>query len=207
VFCHGKLLGFHAYRQIAAGAGGGDARKESVWRPNVRTHVARIGEYLRWHGALSVDYMLPPADAMPFYVDCNPRLVEPMSAYLAGVDLVGLLLQVSLGESPPAAADSRAGVRTHLALQALMGCALRGGTRRDIVRECVHLLARRGAYADSVEELTPARLDWVSVVPLAMTAILLSVSPSLAKRLATGGWGAHLLDAHSIRLIEDEHFA
>jgi hypothetical protein len=207
VFCHGKLLGFHAYRQIAAGAGGGDARKESVRRPNVRTHVARIGEYLRWHGALSVDYMLPPADAMPFYVDCNPRLVEPMSAYLAGVDLVGLLLQVSLGESPSAAADGRAGVRTHLALQALMGCALRGGTRRDIVRECVQLLARRGVYADSVEELTPARLDWVSVVPLAMTAILLSVSPSLAKRLATGGWGAHLLDAHSIRLIEDEHFA
>jgi hypothetical protein len=169
--------------------------------------VARIGEHLRWHGALSVDYLLPPADAMPFYVDCNPRLVEPMSAYLAGVDLVGLLLQVSLGESPPAAADGRAGVRTHLALQALLGCALRGGTRRDIFRECIHLLSGRGAYADSVEELTPLRLDWVSAVPLVMTAILLGLSPALAKRLATGGWGAHLLDAQSIRLIEDEGFA
>jgi predicted ATP-grasp superfamily ATP-dependent carboligase len=207
VFCRGKLLGFHAYRQIAAGAGGGDARKESVRRPNVRAHVARIGEHLCWHGALSVDYMLPPAEAMPFYVDCNPRLVEPMSAHLAGVDLIDLLLQVSVGESPPAVADSRAGVRTHLALQALFGCALRGGTRRDIFRECAQLLARRGVYADSVEELTPVRLDWMSAVPLAMAVILLGVSPSLAKRLATGGWGAHLLDAHSIRLIEDEHFA
>jgi hypothetical protein len=200
-------VGFHVYRQIAAGAGGGDARKESVRRPNVRAHVARIGAYLRWHGALSVDYILPPADAMPFYVDCNPRLVEPMSAYLAGVDLVELLLQVSMGESPPAAADGGAGTRTHLAVQALLGCALRGGTRRDIFRECACLLSSRGAYAGSIEELTPLRLDWISVVPLAMTAILLVVSPSLAKRLAAGGWGAHLLDAHSIRLIEDDHFA
>jgi predicted ATP-grasp superfamily ATP-dependent carboligase len=206
VFCRGKLLGFHAYRQIAAGAGGGDARKESVLRPNVRAHVARIGEHLRWHGALSVDYMLP-AEAMPFYIDCNPRLVEPMSAHLAGVDLIELLLQVSVGESPPAVADSRAGVRTHLALQALFGCALRGGTRRDVFRECAQLLARRGVYADSAEELTPVRLDWMSAVPVAMAVILLGASPSLAKRLATGGWGAHLLDAHSIRLIEDEHFA
>jgi predicted ATP-grasp superfamily ATP-dependent carboligase len=207
VFCRGGLLGFHAFRQIAAGAGGGEAIKQSVGRPQVRTHLATIGQKLAWHGALSVDYVARDDSATPLLIDCNPRLVEPMSAYLAGVDLVGLLLQVSLGESPPAAADSRAGVRTHLALQALMGCALRGGTRRDILRECVHLLARRGVYADSVEELTPARLDWISAVPLAMTAILLSVSPSLAKRLATGGWGAHLLDAHSIRLIEDEHFA
>ena len=33
VFCRGKLLGFHAYRQIAAGAGGGEAIKQSVSRP------------------------------------------------------------------------------------------------------------------------------------------------------------------------------
>jgi predicted ATP-grasp superfamily ATP-dependent carboligase len=206
VFCRGKMLGFHAYRQIAAGAGGGDARKESVRRPDVRDHVAMIGERLGWHGALSVDYILSSAPVMPFYIDCNPRLVEPMSAYLAGLDLVQLLLQVSLGETPSAAVDSRAGVLTHLAMQALLGCALRGGTRRDILRECAQLLTRRGAYADSVEELTPVRLDWMSAVPLAMTAIFLSVAPSLAKPLAKGGWGAHLLDVHSIRLIDDEDF-
>jgi predicted ATP-grasp superfamily ATP-dependent carboligase len=206
VFCRGKLLGFHAYRQIAAGAGGGDARKESVRRPDVRTHIAMIGARLGWHGALSVDYILSSAAAVPRYIDCNPRLVEPMSAYLAGLDLVQLLLQVSLGETPVTAADSRAGVRTHLAVQALLGCALRGGRRRDIWRECAHLLTRRGAYAGSVEELTPVRLDWMSAVPLAMTAIFLSVAPSLAKPLAKRGWGAHLLDAHSIRLIDHEDF-
>jgi predicted ATP-grasp superfamily ATP-dependent carboligase len=206
VFCRGALLGFHAYRQIAAGAGGGDARKESVRRPDVRAHLEMIGARLRWHGALSVDYILPSAGATPFYIDCNPRLVEPMSAYLAGLDLVDLLLRVSLGEITPAAADSRVGVRTHLAMQAMLGCALLGGTRRDIVRECARALTCREAYAGSVEELTPVRLDWISAVPLATTAIVLLVAPKLANSLAKGGWGAHLLDVHSVRLIEDGNF-
>jgi predicted ATP-grasp superfamily ATP-dependent carboligase len=206
VFCRGKLLSFHAYRQIAAGAGGGDARKESVSRPKVRAHMERIGARLDWHGALSVDYIVPPTETMPFYVDCNPRLVEPMSAHLSGVDLVGLLLKVSLGETPSAVADGHAGVRTHLAMQALLGCALRGGTRRDIWRECARLLRGRGVYAESIEELTPAALDWISAVPVAITAVVLSAAPSLARPLAQRGWGAQLLDANSIRTIEDENF-
>ena len=36
VFCRGQLIGFHAYRQVAAGVGGGEAIKQSVSRPAVR---------------------------------------------------------------------------------------------------------------------------------------------------------------------------
>jgi predicted ATP-grasp superfamily ATP-dependent carboligase len=207
VFCSGKLLGFHAFRQIAAGAGGGEAIKQSVSRLNVRTLLATIGEELTWHGALSVDYVVPDDSTTPLLVDCNPRLVEPMSAHLAAVDLVGLLLQVSQGETSAAAGESREGVRTHLAMQALLGCASRGGTRRDIIRECWRLKTGGGPYADSAEELTPVRLDWISVVPLAMIAILLLLAPKLGVTLARGGWGSHLLDLGSIRLIESEAFA
>jgi predicted ATP-grasp superfamily ATP-dependent carboligase len=206
VFCRGKLIGFHAYRQIAAGAGGGEAIKQSVSRPEVRADVEMIGQQLAWHGALSVDYVLRDDSDTPLLIDCNPRLVEPMNAYLAGVDLAGLLLRVSLGEVPAALPESRVGVRTHLAMQVLLGCALRGGTRRDIIRECWRLLTGGGPYADSAEELTPVRLDWISAVPLAMTAIFLLVAPKLAVRLARGGWGAHLLDLGSIGLIESEDF-
>src|ERR1700736_5173200 len=206
VFCRGKLIGFHAFQQIAAGAGGGEAIKQSVSRLNVRTLLATIGKKLAWHGALSVDYVLRDDDATPLLIDCNPRLVEPMSAYLAGVDLVGLLLQVSQGETPAVAGESREGVRTHLAMQALLGCASRGGTRRDIIRECWRLKTGGGPYADSAEELTPVRLDWISVVPLAMIPILLLLAPKLGVTLARGGWGSHLLDLGSIRLIESEDF-
>jgi predicted ATP-grasp superfamily ATP-dependent carboligase len=206
VFCRGELLGFHAYRQIAAGAGGGEAIKQSARRPEVRAHLATIGGKLAWHGALSIDYVMPDDNATPRLIDCNPRLVEPMSAYLAGVDLVGLLLRVSQGETPEAARESRAGVRTHLAMQALLGCASRGGTRRDIARECWRLLMACGPYADSTEELTPVRLDWISAVPLAMITISLLVAPKLAVKLARDGWGGHLLDLRSIRRIEGEDF-
>jgi predicted ATP-grasp superfamily ATP-dependent carboligase len=206
VFCRGQLIGFHAYQQIAAGAGGGEAIKQSVRRPQVRAHVEAIGQELAWHGALSVDYVLRDDGATPLLIDCNPRLVEPMSAYLAGLDLVGLLLLISQGETPAVAPESREGVRTHLAIQALLGCASRGGTRRDIIGECWRLLAGGGPYADSTEELTPVRLDWVSAVPLAMIAISLLMMPKLAVTLARRGWGAHLLDLGSIKLIEGEDF-
>src|SRR5712672_160745 len=206
VFCRGKLVGFHAYRQIAAGAGGGEAIKQSVGRPRVRAYLATIGQELAWHGALSVDYVLPDEGATPRLIDCNPRLVEPMSAYLAGVDLVGLLLRVSLGETPAAAAESGEGVRTHLAMQALLGCASRGGTRRDVIRGCWRLLTGSGPYADSTEELTPVRLDWISAVPVAMIVISLLIAPKLSVTLARQGWGAHLLDVKSVKLIESENF-
>jgi predicted ATP-grasp superfamily ATP-dependent carboligase len=206
VFCRGRLLGFHAYRQIAAGAGGGEAVKQSVSRPDVRKLLATIGEKLAWHGALSVDTILPDAGATPLLIDCNPRLVEPMSAYLAGLDLVGLLLRISLGETPDVTGESRAGVRTHLAMQALLGCAARGGTRRELVRECWRLSIRSGLYAGSAEELTPVRLDWTGAVPLAMIALVLLAEPASALRLARGGWGGHLLDLDGIRLIESDDF-
>lgn len=206
VFCRGRLLGFHAYRQIAAGVGGGEAIKQSVSRPDVRAQLAAIGERLAWHGALSVDYILPDESATPLYIDCNPRLVEPMSAYCAGTDLVTLLLQVSRGESPPALPESRESVRTHLSMQALLGCAARSGRRRDVIKECWRLLKGIGPYAGSTEEMTPVRLDWVSAIPVAMVAISLLVNPGFAATLAKKGWGAHLLDLASIRTIESEGF-
>jgi predicted ATP-grasp superfamily ATP-dependent carboligase len=206
VFCQGRLLGFHAYRQVAAGVGGGEAIKQSVNRPAVRGYLESIGAHLRWHGALSVDTIMPDDGSPPLLIDCNPRLVEPMNAYCAGVDLVGLLLGVSQGETPAALPESREGVLTHLAMQALLGCASRGGTRSDVIRECVRLFGASGPYAGSSEELTPVRLDWISAVPLAMTAMFLLASPPSALKLARGGFGAHLLDLGSIRKIESEGF-
>jgi hypothetical protein len=132
--------------------------------------------------------------------------VEPGNAYRAGTDLVDLLLRVSLGETPAALPDSREGVVTHLAMQALLGCASGGGTRRDIIGECWQLWAACGAYAGSTEELTPVRLDWVAALPLGLTAVVLLASPKLEMRLTRSGFGAHLLDVGSIRMIEREDF-
>ncbi|MDE2604037.1 MAG: hypothetical protein KGL62_16965 [Bradyrhizobium sp.] len=205
VFCHGRLLGFHGYRRIAAGVGGGEAIKQSAVDSNVRMQVAAIGAHLGWHGALSVDYVLSDR-TKPLLIDCNPRLVEPMSGYLAGIDLVGLLVAVSLGQTPTPLPQGRDGVRTHLAMQALLGCASRGGNRRDLMREGWHLATGGGAYGGSTEELTPVGQDRASIVPLAMIAIALLARPKLAATLPKTGWGAHLLDLKSIRTIERADF-
>jgi predicted ATP-grasp superfamily ATP-dependent carboligase len=206
VFCRSELVGFHAYRQVALGVGGGEAIKESVGRPRVRAMLAALGKRLAWHGALSIDYLMPEQNPAPLLIDCNPRLVEPMSAFLAGTDLVGLLLDVSRGETPAALPPGREGLRTHLAMQALLGVAARERSRADLLRECWRLARGRDPYAGSREEMTPVRTDWMSAVPLAMVATLLLARPQAAIALARGGFGAHLLSRESIRKIESEAF-
>ena len=207
VFCRGELVGFHAYRGIAMGVGGGEAVKESVDRPQIRAMLETIGRSLAWHGAMSIDYLMPEQNPAPLLIDCNPRLVDPMSAYLAGTDLVGLLLQISRGETPEPLPASREGVRTHLAMQVLLGIAAREGTRSGVLRECGRLSRGSDAYAGSHEEMTPVRTDWLSAVPLAMTALLLLARPEAVSTLARGGFGAHLLSRESIRTIENENFS
>ena len=202
VLCRGRLVGFHAYRQVTPGIGGGEAVKRSVRRPAVAGYLEKLGAALDWHGGLSVDYIMPRDGGVPLLIDCNPRLVEPFNAWAAGTDLVTLLLRVSVGQEPAPLPESREGVLTHLAMQALLGLASRGGSRRAILREFGHLLDHSGPYAGSTEELTPLAHDGAGAVPLAMTLALLLVSPSSAAKLARGGFGEHLLDVRSIAEIE-----
>lgn len=199
VFRDGELLALHGYRRLLEGAGGGPALKESVRRERVRADVARLGCHLAWHGAMSLDYLWQ--DEAPLYIDCNPRLVEPMSAALAGCDLLGALLQVSLGNTPTPTPAGREGVRSHLAMQVLLGSARRHGSRLALLRELRALAMPAGPYRDSAEELTPWRQDWPSALPLAATALLLLARPALADRLAAKGWGDHLLDAAALQTI------
>jgi len=97
--------------------------------------------------------------------------------------------------------SSQQRVRTHSALQVLLGCAIREQRRLSLLRECWLLLTNRGAYTESREELTPVRWDWLSAIPLIVTAIWLLVRPAAAYYLPKKGWGSHLLNPESIRKI------
>lgn len=55
--------------------------------------------------------------------------------------------------------------------------------------------------------MTPVGTDWLSAVPLGLTAGLLLARPSAASKLAHGGFGAHLLSRESIRKIESREFS
>jgi predicted ATP-grasp superfamily ATP-dependent carboligase len=203
VFDLGRLIASHAYRQIAEGVGGGDKIKESVERPVVDAHLQQIGERLTWHGALSVDYLLREPGNTPLYIDCNPRLVEPVNALRSGVDLAAALVAVSLRMQPEKMPSSRAGVRTHMAIQGLMRCAVETGARSALLSEAWHLWRGGAEYAGSSEELTPVGLDPWSLVPLSYVTLRMLASPSSAARLARQSARSHQLNPAAAKTIRD----
>jgi predicted ATP-grasp superfamily ATP-dependent carboligase len=208
VFDRGRLIACHIYRQIVEGPGGGDVLKLSVVSAPVREIVEKIGHALHWHGALSFDYIRADRSKTPYFIDANPRLVEPMNAWLSGVDLPGALIQVSLGETPPVQADGRAGVLTRLGLMGLLDAARQRHRRRDVLLEIIKLSASAGRYHGTREELVPLWTDPPIVIPLAVVITKLLLKPENATRLSETAVTAYSLTSKAIhRLRAWQHSA
>jgi predicted ATP-grasp superfamily ATP-dependent carboligase len=208
VFDHGRLIASHIYRQIAEGPGGGDVLKISVVNAGVRRTVERIGQALAWRGALSFDYILDDATKTPHFIDANPRLVEPMNAWLSGVDLPGALLQISLGKMPPVQPEGRAGVLTRLGLMGLLDAARQRNRRRDILREIGLIAFGSGRYRGSREELVPLLTDPWCAIPLGVVVARLLRAPEAAARFSETTVAAYSLTPSAIhRLRAWQHAA
>jgi predicted ATP-grasp superfamily ATP-dependent carboligase len=201
VFDRGRLVANHIYRQVVEGPGGGDVLKISVVSTQVREIVMRIGQALNWHGALSFDYIRDDATGTPHFIDANPRLVEPMNAWLSGVDLPGALLRISLGETPPTQADGRAGVLTRLGLMGLLDAARQRNRRRDVVREIGLLAAGAGRYRGSREELVPLLTDPWCAIPLGVVVMRLLRHPAAAARFSDTTVAAYSLTPQAIHRL------
>src|SRR5229473_2554958 len=207
VFDSGRLVASHIYRQVMQGPGGGDVLKISVVSAGVRDTVERIGRALQWHGALSFDYIREGATGTPHFIDANPRLVEPMNAWLSGVDLPGALLRISLGETPPVQPDGREGVLTRLGLMGLLDAARRRNRRRDILREIGLLAFGLGRYRGSREELVPLLTDPWCAIPLGVVVARLLHAPETAARFSETAVAAYSLTAPAIRRLRAWHDA
>jgi predicted ATP-grasp superfamily ATP-dependent carboligase len=207
VFDRGRLVASHIYRQVAEGPGGGDVLKISVVNTEVRETVERIGHALDWHGALSFDYIRDDATDTPHFIDANPRLVEPMNAWLSGVDLPGALLRVSLGEMPPTQAPGREGVLTRLGLMGLLDAARQRNRRRDILREIARLAIGSGRYRGSREELVPLVTDPWCAVPLGVVMARLLRTPAAAAQFSETTVAAYSLTPAAIHRLRAWHHA
>jgi hypothetical protein len=135
----------------------------------------------------------------PSYIDVNPRLVEPMNARRAGVDLVEALLRVSAGETPQAFPQGRPDVMTHQLVLAIVAAAAHG--RMSVVRELIAASTRSDAYRSSTEELTPLHRDLRSAVPVLLIALALLVKPGNAKSLARGAVANYAIGSDGWRTI------
>jgi len=184
VFDRGTLVAFHANERTGEGAGGGASHKLGITFPAAREHLERLGAALGWHGALSADVIR--TDGGPRFIDINPRLVEPQNAYLSGVDLVAALLAIGSGQPVERAPRDRPGVASHQLLLGILGAAGCRGSRRDVAREVLQGLARRGSYANSVEELTPCAGDPLAAIPVAVASAATLLAPSTWSYFAGG---------------------
>ena len=137
----------------------------------------------------------------PVIIDVNPRLVEPMNAYLAGVDLVGAVLDLACQRHPPTQPAGRYGTRSRQLLLAILGAAEREGSRIAVARELVRAVRRRGDYANAVEELTPLADDPVAAVPVMAVAVATIAWPPLWRSFQSGAVGTHSLTPEAWRDI------
>ena len=201
IFDRGKLIAIHGYRQMTEGVGGGDISKVSVRRPAVHQYVERLGEQLQWHGALSLDYVFQEDTQTPLFIDANPRLVEPMNAVFSGVNLADILVRLSIGQPIATEEPVYKEIRTHMLLMALLSAAATRRRRLDIIVEFIRVIARRGLYADSREELLPVQIDFRCAFPLLYVLTRLFLKPESADALSAASIASYSLSPTAARRI------
>ena len=199
VFAGGELVAFHANAQVEAGVSGGDLMKQSAPTAALRSDMARIGRRLGWSGGLSIDFLIDAAGT-PRYIDANPRLAEPGNALAAGLNLPEVLARVSLGERIAQAPEAPQGVRSYMALQAVLRAASDGG-RIAVLRTLTDLFLRRALFAGAVEELTPTANDPLAAVPLLAASAALIINPALQARFSASTVNAYALTPAAIQKI------
>ena len=201
---HGRLIAVHTVRQLLAGPRGGDIQKVSVDRPGVRAHVAQLADGLGWHGAMTLDYLHDEAGNTARFIEVNPRLAEPGNAVLSGLDLPMLLVRLALGERLDEQPLGRIGVRTHMAIQAIVMAAAGGASRSEILRTIAALIQKTGRFRDSRESLTPTRIDPLSVIPAAgAVAIALFIRPTAWEWLAAKQVSSYALTQPAAQAIRE----
>ena len=199
VFNHGKLLAVHSSIKIGSGAGGSAAARLSIESVATREHIEKIGRHLKWHGGLTLDFI--SVNHAFYYIECNPRMVEPANAYKAGVNFPKLLIELAQNnDSQPDISVGKPDVKTHSLLALIIGTAERTQSRRKIWQTIREWLFK----SDSVEVLTPIRHDFPSVIPLVVITIRLLLNPKSVKKLVEHTVGHYSVAPATIKAVEQQ---
>ncbi len=96
----GELLAGVVYekRRMYPPDGGSSVLNVSVRRPDIVAHAHAVLSELGWIGFCDFDFVLDPRDERVYLMEINPRFPESLrAATCTGVDLPGMLLDLSLG--------------------------------------------------------------------------------------------------------------
>jgi carbamoylphosphate synthase large subunit len=192
LFDHGRLIAVHCNEKVGEGAGGSAAARLGVDHSIARDHIARVGDALRWHGGLTLDYLHQGGE--PQFIEANPRTVEPGNAAASGVDFPMLTVALSRGEpTPDSQLIGRPGARTHSAVALMLGAAERTGSRRHAMATLARAMTATGPYRGSHEVLTPVRRD-----PPSAGALLVATGRVLRCPAAVATMAADVVAAYSV---------
>ena len=134
----------------------------------------------------------------PYFIDANPRLVEPVNACLSGADLASALVDVALGRFSGPCLVGREGVRTRLSLMGLLDAANLSRRRVRVFGELCDVALGRGRYRNAAEELTPISEDWKACIPLAAVACRLLWDPASADAVYRSSVAAYALSPAAV---------
>ncbi len=183
VFDRGRMVGIHMFDARQLGVGGMSAARTGADHPIVREHVETLGTHLDWHGAMFLDYFYDYDSAQPEYIECNPRIGETVNAWLSGTNLCEQLVRISVAAPIEPLTIAKPGQRTQSFFMILLSMAYSGATRWELVKEITKFRFRRELYADSQDELTRIRDDYLSVFPMWGVALQLLASPKRARKI------------------------
>jgi predicted ATP-grasp superfamily ATP-dependent carboligase len=203
VFDEGRLVAGHCYQALALGVGGSARIRIGVDHPVVLAQVSRLAAHLRWHGALTFDYLWDASQGRPAYIDSNPRIGETLNATLGGVNLCAALLKTALKAANDVPPSPNTPVRTHNTLLTLLASASRGCSRRSLVAELLRALLHRAPYANSQDEMVRPREDYFSLLPAAWLTGQVLLEPARAESLIKGTVEHYALTEKAARAIRN----
>lgn len=177
IFDQGRLIAIHCTRRLKEGLGGGAIIKVGVDRPIVRKDLEKIGESLKWHGSLSMDYFYHESDDRAYYIDANPRITEPMNSVVNGINFAEMQIRLSLGKSIPTNYTDQITNKSHSTIQALLAAAGQRYSRSDVLKEMCLVATKKGIYKNSRESITPVAKDFPSIIPLSAVLFQLLYNP------------------------------
>ncbi|WP_319477736.1 VTT domain-containing protein [Marispirochaeta aestuarii] len=176
VFNKGKMLAVHTSMQRGSGAGGSAAARISVQYPEAQKHMEVLGTDLAWHGSITLDFI--EKNDVPYFIECNPRMIEPANATQAGINFPELLIKISSGgELPQTILTCRSGVKTHSLMALLLGSAEKRNSRKHLMKLLFLSIMRKDLFAESTEVLTPVCKDPRSIIPLLAVFVRLLIHP------------------------------
>lgn len=202
MFKNGRLVAIHSNLKNGSGVGGSAAARISIDSALFVEPVRKIGQAIEWSGGITFDFIKNENGF--YFIECNPRMVEPGNAAAAGINFPKLLIDLTLSEPDlPYVLMGRSGIKTHSTLGLLMGCAEKTRKRRKLVKVLAECMFHRGERWNSREVLTPIWKDWKSAIPLIIGTFRLLIQPSRVEGMTEEAVAHYRIDPKTIMKLKE----